>query len=353
MFKHYTRRPRAVQSSYYAGDIAKMYNWPDADGTGQTIAFIELGGGYSMKDLQTYATRYNLPPIDITAVEIGAAKNNPADPSGASDEVLLDIQTTYGVVPKSNLRVYFAENTDTGFINAIKQAIADKVDIISISWGAPENQWNSQSIKEFNLIFEQACNAEITVLCAAGDNDSGDGELGNNVDFPGSSPFCTCVGGTYTEGQNGQIVKEVVWNNSNNIGTGGGYSIYFGIPNWQIRDKIVGKFRMIPDISSNADPNSGYNIVVNGNWEVVGGTSSGPPLIGGLVARLNQILGKKLGFLNPILYVVNSESFVDITIGNNDSYKAAVGCDPTTGLGRIEGMKLLKNIEWAIDHAEY
>lgn len=350
--RHYSHRPRAVASSYYAGDIAKLYNFPPADGAGQTIGIIELGGGYTDADLQAYGNARNLPPIKITPVGVDGAANNPADTSGANDEVLLDIELAYEVAPQANFRVYFSPNTDQGFLDAINKAVFDGCHIVSISWGGPENQWNPTSIQNFNNAFKNAANVGVTVLCAAGDNDSGDGEAGNNADFPGTSLYVTCVGGTNTQSSNGIILSETVWNDGNNEGTGGGYSTVFGIPNWQIRDKVRGTQRMIPDISSNADPNSGYNVYLQGQWNVIGGTSSGPPLLAGLVARLNQILGKSLGFLNPILYVANAESFVDITKGNNNSYAAAVGDDPVSGLGRIDGAKLLKNIQWAITNAE-
>lgn len=351
--KNYIYYPRsATPTSYFADDLARLYNFPAGDGAGQTIGFIELGGGYTLGDLDVYAQTLGLPPIKITAVGVDGGANNPNDPSGASGEVMLDIEVAYAVAPAADYRVYFAPNTDQGFMDAVKLAIEDKCDIISISWGGPENSWNTATIAEFEKIFSSAADAGITVLCAAGDNDSGDGETGNHVDYPGSSLHVTCVGGTNTQSVNGKITSEAVWNNGGTQGTGGGYSTLFSIPQYQVRDKVAGTQRMVPDISANADPDTGYNIYLQGQWQVIGGTSSGGPLLAGLVARLNQILGKPLGFLNPILYVANEHSFVDITVGNNDSYKAAAGCDPVSGLGRIDGSKLLRNIQWAITNKE-
>lgn len=351
MFKHYTRRPRAVQSSYYAGDIAKMYNWPDADGTGQTIAFIELGGGYSMKDLQTYATRYNLPPIDITAVEIGAAKNNPADPSGASDEILLDIEVAYAVAPGARFRVYFAPNTDAGFLNAIKQAIADKVDIISISWGGSEDSWSFTTIQEFEAVFKAAADAGITVLAASGDSGYLDSPNTSKptVDYPASSCWVLACGGT-------QITStdEITWNNLD-VGegaTGGGESSLFSRPAWQTRDHIDKQNRSVPDLTANASPLTGYNIVVNGVWSVIAGTSSCSPLYAGLFARINQILGTKIGYANPVLYMLNERSWYDVTQGNNGYWKANAHFDLTSGLGRLKGDTLVEDIKWAIDNVK-
>ena len=137
---------------------------------------------------------------------------------------------------------------------------------------------------------------------------------------------------------------EVVWNNNPGIndgeGTGGGYSTLFPVQTWQIGVPPApsGLGRMIPDVSGNADPQTGYEIVLNGQLEVVGGTSAVAPLYAGLFAAF----GNKLGFVTPKLYQ-NQAAFNDITQGNNGPdgmYKAGPGPDPCTGIGSPTGEKI-------------
>jgi kumamolisin len=100
--------------------------------------------------------------------------------------------------------------------------------------------------------------------------------------------------------------------------------------------------RGVPDVSGDADPNTGYNILVDGESAVFGGTSAVAPLWAGLVARINQQMGKPIGFLNPLIYgqVVEAAGFHDIVSGDNGSFRAAKGWDPCTGLGSPDGAKL-------------
>ena len=99
--------------------------------------------------------------------------------------------------------------------------------------------------------------------------------------------------------------------------------------------------RGVPDVAGNADPESGYNILVDGQSTAGGGTSAVAPLWAGLVARLNQKLGRSVGFLNPILYQ-NPGAFNDIVSGSNIDYKAGPGWDACTGLGSPKGTAILQ-----------
>jgi kumamolisin len=77
--------------------------------------------------------------------------------------------------------------------------------------------------------------------------------------------------------------------------------------------------------------------------EPIGGTSVAAPLWASLVARLNQGLKARCGFLNPILYENSFRgAFRDITVGNNGNYSAAQGWDACTGLGGPIGEQLLR-----------
>ena len=170
----------------------------------------------------------------------------------------------------------------------------------------------------------------------------------NHVDFPASSTFALGCGGTTLQATNDEIVDETVWNDGASGGaTGGGVSNVFPLPTWQDgfdvpAPTVQGGGRGVPDVAGDADPNTGYNIRVDGENAVFGGTSAVAPLWAGLVARINQKIGKPIGFLNPLIYAqaVEAAGFHDITEGNNGAFSAAVGWDPCTGLGSPDGVPL-------------
>jgi kumamolisin len=102
------------------------------------------------------------------------------------------------------------------------------------------------------------------------------------------------------------------------------------------------KGRGVPDVAGDADPATGYQVRVDGQEAVFGGTSAVAPLFSALVARMNQKLGKPVGFVNPVLYgTAGRKAFHDVTKGTNGAYRAAKGWDPCTGLGSPDGAKLL------------
>ena len=107
-------------------------------------------------------------------------------------------------------------------------------------------------------------------------------------------------------------------------------------------------------MAGNADPNTGYNILVDGQQMVVGGTSAVAPLWAGLVVLLSQQLDRRLGFVNPSLYNLDQSSdFRDITMGNNGAYSATYGWDPCSGLGSPMGAQLLHGLQGTIAAATH
>src|SRR6266581_4145516 len=282
--------------------VAKLYDFPNADGTGQCIAIIELGGGFKSRDVQRYfKSTLNIKPPKVVAIAVDGAHNKPTgDPGGPDGEVMLDIEVAGAVAPKSTLAVYFAPNTDQGFYDGIAAAIHDtryNASVISISWGGPESSWTQQSLDQFNTLLEDAATLGVTVCIASGDNGS----------------------------------------------TGGGVSDFFPKPAYQANasvppsanpSKFVG--RGVPDVSGDADPVTGYDVYVDGQASVIGGTSAVAPLWAGLTACINQTLGKRVGALTSLLYSqvapVNG-TFHDITTGNNGAYSAQIGWDACTGWG--------------------
>lgn len=342
-------RAQAVSKSFTPVQIADLYNFPPGlDGQGQRIAIIELGGGYRDQDLQACFSRMGVKTPTVVSVAVDGANNSPTGtPDGPDGEVMLDIEVAGAVAPGAKMAIYFAPNTDRGFLDAIKAAVHDstnKPSIISISWGGPEDSWTAQAMTAFDSTFQVAAAMGISVCVACGDNGSSDGEpSGDHVDFPASSPFALACGGTKLVG-NQQIEAETVWNDGAGQGaTGGGFSTQFPVPSWQTKVNTK-KGRGVPDVAGDADPETGYEIQVDGTQDVFGGTSAVAPLWAGLIARINQGLGTSIGYLNPVLYSELSSAFHDITQGSNGSFKAKKGWDPCTGWGSPDGQELLTGL---------
>src|SRR5277367_2887194 len=349
-------RPRAAVASYSPLQVAKAYGFPTgASGAGQCIAVIELGGGYKDSDLANFFGNLGISTPKVTAVSVDGGTNSPTGQAGGADgEVELDIEVAGAIAPAAQIAAYFAPNTDQGFIDAVTTAVHDatlKPSIISISWGGPETSWTAQSRDALNSACQDASTMGVTVLAASGDNGSTDGTTDGSaaVDFPAASPFVIGCGGTKLTISGSAIGSEEVWNElaANEGATGGGVSEAFALPAYQSGAKVpkapngfVG--RGVPDVAGNADPESGYNVVVDGQQTVIGGTSAVAPLWAGLLALINQSLGKNVGYLNPLLYTKNVEATLhDITVGNNGTYSAGPGWDACTGLGTPDGAAML------------
>jgi len=350
--------PRAAgDTSYTPEAVAQLYSFPTpGNGSGQTVALIELGGGYAASDLSTYFSSVNISPApSVTAVSVDGATNQPAgDPNSADGEVLLDIEVVGSIAPGADIAVYFAPNTDQGFLDAITTAVHDdlrKPSIVSISWGGAESTWTAQALTSYDQAFQDAGVLGVTVCVAAGDDGSSDGVTDGaaHVDFPASSPNVLACGGTRLESSGGKISNEVVWNDGSGGGaTGGGVSDTFALPAYQSgADVPVSvnashfKGRGVPDVSGDADPATGYQVYVDGQSAVFGGTSAVAPLWAALIALINAQLGKPAGFLNTALYAKGTGGFHDITSGNNGSYTAQSGWDACTGWGSPNGRALL------------
>jgi kumamolisin len=342
--------PRATRS-FSPPELARLYDFPaGADGSGQTIAIIELGGGFRTEDLAAYFSGLGIPAPDVTAVSVDGAVNAPSTPDGADGEVMLDIEVAGALAPGARIAVYFAPNTDRGFLDAITTAANDadrRPSVMSISWGSPESGWTGQALRSFDDAFQAAAAVGVTVCCASGDNGSGDG-VGDgraHADFPASSPHVLACGGTTLEAAGSSIGSERVWNHDGGA-TGGGISDTFGLPSWQTGAGVPPSAnpgaragRGVPDVAGDADPATGYRVRVDGQELVIGGTSAVSPLWAGLVALVNQRRGTPLGLANPALYAAAS-GFRDITEGDNGAYSADAGWDACTGLGSPDGARL-------------
>ncbi len=349
----------STPQSFLPTELATLYQFPaGADGTGQCIGIIELGGGYRKADINAYFAKLGIKPPLVHTVRVDGGRNAPSTPQSADGEVMLDILVAGAIAPKASLAVYFTPNTDKGFLDALTMAIHDKVNkpsVISISWGSAESSWTAQAMTSFDQALQTAAALGVTVCAAAGDNGSADSvqDGKQHVDFPASSPFMLGCGGTSLVASGNTITSESVWNDSTSSATGGGVSDFFPLPDYQNSANVpvsanggghVG--RGVPDVAGDADPNTGYQVRVDEQDSVFGGTSAVAPLWAGLIARLNQELGHNVGYLNPIIYGAGfgSAVFNDITNGNNGAYSAATGWDACSGWGSPDGAKLLAKL---------
>ena len=348
---------RAAGASFTPPQLAGLYKFPAGlDGSGQCIGIVELGGGFKPGDIKAYFTSLGLPVPTVKAVCIDGGRNHPTNANSADGEVMLDIEVAAAIAPKAVVAVYFAPNTNQGFLDAVTTAIHDSVNkpsVVSISWGSSESNWTAQAMTQFDQAFQAAAAMGVTVCCAAGDNGSSDGVADGkaHVDFPASSPFALGCGGTKLTATGQTINAEVVWNaNPTSSATGGGVSGFFPLPAYQNNAHVPSASgtagqsgRGVPDVAGDADPATGYQVRVDGQSLVIGGTSAVAPLWAGLIALMNQKLGHPVGFLNPLLYgsLSGRGIFNDIGSGNNGSYSAKPGWDACTGWGSPIGSKLL------------
>jgi kumamolisin len=359
-----------------ATDFASRYQFPTQqgatalDGTGQTIALIELGGGFRSSDLQVFFQEIGSPVPNVTAVSVDSAGNQPTTADSADGEVMLDIEVAGAVVPKANIAVYFAPNNgDQGFIDAISAAVHDsqrKPGVISISWGGPEVSTDTQGINAYHELFAAAGTLGITICVASGDHGTADLDASSwdqkiHVDHPACDDLVLGCGGTQVDPTSG---KDVVWNDGTpfNVNTpggggwasGGGISEVFAVPSYQTNANVPVSIdngkpgRGVPDIAMSA---TNYFTRVDTSEGASGGTSAVAPLMAALVARLNQAMGKNVGFLNPLLYTNAANGVVqDVTQGTNaitgtvKGYNAGPGWDACSGLGTPIGTAILSKL---------
>lgn len=335
-FHHRKVGPRAA-GGFTVSQLVEIYGGKKINRVSSStplIAIIELGGGYKPSDNATAFSSDNLPPPTINNYSINGANNSPGD--DADGEVALDIQVAAKVYSAltgeaAKLAMIWSPNTDTGFATAVAKAGQLGAVAASASWGAPESQWSASSISGMGNSLQANQTAGCATFAASGDNDSGDGISGNNVDFPASHPLCLGCGGTSLM-VSGQTYSEKVWNDGRGSGTGGGLSKVFTKPSYQAA--LIGSARGVPDVSAAADPDTGYRIFLDGQWGIIGGTSAVAPFYAGLLAAFVAGRVSTQNLVNR-LYAA-SNAFQDITVGSNGSFKAQVGYDCCTGLGSLK-----------------
>ncbi len=347
------------------------------DGNGQTIA-IFASGGFKPEDLDTYAKAFGFPSPNIETVLVNGATGKPTADAG---EVELDIEVVMAVAPKAKILVYIVPDlTDRNFIAGINaMVIQNRAKIMNISYGGCEEASELSGIRALHNIFLQAKAQGITFFVSSGDDGAyGCARVGKNyttllaLNYPGSDPAVTSVGGTALVLRGGKYNSEFAWGDPEDpSGTGGGLSGVFSLPEYQksfsqgVNQKGA---RQVPDISANADPVTGYLIYCTVSKEAcgrigfgrIGGTSASAPLLAAGTALINQYLAGKFPVSKPTLvgpqyfYLLQSAStaglikdppFRDITSGDNLFYKAGPGFDLATGLGTPDFINMARGLE--------
>ena len=343
-------------------------------GTGEKIAMYELQS-YSPTDVSFYKSCYGL-TNSIQAINVDGGPQS-ADNTRGLEEANLDIEEAAGLAPGSTILVYQGtQNIGSGALDTYAQIADDNsAQIVSSSWGSCEFDTSTQPAAE-QLIFQQMAVQGQTVLSAAGDNGSsdcvGDTQISVpassaafpdttlSVDDPSSQPYVTAVGGlavqnitttpTVWDVQCTEQVEPTSCNTASGRpaeGGGGGISSVWSLPSWQQSAAAnlspAPTMRMVPDLSVMADLRTGFIVRDSGSWTAVGGTSIGSPLMSALLAVAANVCGvTNFGTINPTLYSMPSNSFVDIGSSNANSnavaygitsYVSGAGYDLASGLG--------------------
>jgi kumamolisin len=364
-------------NTYYPAQVAQLYDFPAADGSGQTIGIIAFndakhGGGYSVPAVEKYLTQILRQPMPaITDVVVRGPGNVPgrddahANPDDNTSEIMLDVQIAAAFAPGAKIVVYFSEFTEQGWVDCIHAAVTDDAhdpDLLSCSFGNAESgagtAFTRAALEQIDQAFQAAAARGITVCVASGDDGTEDDvkDRRAHADFPAASPYVLGCGGTRVEARDGAIVREVAWNDKAGV-SGGGVSEVFPLPGWQANAGVPPSAntphvtgRGVPDVSGLADPETGVLIIsVDGETAItMGGTSLTAPLWAALLARINQSLGKRVGYLNPLLYTRFPTGVLrDVVSGTNGAYTAGVGWDAVTGLGSPDGGRLLAALRGA------
>lgn len=315
-------------------------------GQGMTIGVLELGEPYNRNDVANYAA-CNGDQLHLRNVEV----DGPLMAGSGIGEAALDLEMIAGLAPEAAIVDYQTPRPDdTGFLDGLnKVAEDDLIQVLSISYGAGEDQFDTSYLAQLNDTLEILAIEGISVLIASGDCAAfSDGVFGQlQVSFPASAPWAIAVGGTSLQGN-----LEIAWSASNpnktecgnGWGTGGGVSkvATFARPVWQsgpgVKNQYSNGNRQLPDVAALADNIAIYH---KGLWQPVAGTSASAPIWAAGVLLLDQALqkaGKPLfGGVPTIYQLANTRTkyhpFHDITLGNNLYYQAGAGWDYPTGFG--------------------
>lgn len=326
----------AASTSFGPAQLTQFYQAPSSvTGQGQAVSIIGEGDLTQVgQDLVTFENQFGLPHVPLNVIKVDGGSS---DTSG-QDEWDLDTQYSSGFAPDiSGINFYAGPDlSDQSLLDATAQWVTDdKTRQGSASLGECETDAQASGfLAAEDAILQQAVAQGQTLFVSSGDTGSKCGTTNGvvsgpkGVSYPASSPFVVGVGGTTITDFNSH--SEVAWHPS-----GGGMSTIEAAPSFQAN--AGGAFqagpRGVPDVALDADPNSGYQVVISGQLAIIGGTSAGAPSWNGIWARAEQQNGGQLGFAAPLLYNLPASAFNDITSGNNGDFTAGPGWDYVTGRG--------------------
>ncbi|MCF7697020.1 S53 family peptidase [Mycetohabitans sp. B2] len=303
------------------------------------LGIASFGGHYCPSDMSKAFTGYGLPQPVVSTAGPQVLKRRP------TVENMLDIEIAgaawaYATGTAATLLMQFEPNNEAGMPNAINALVAAGCEVISISWGSPANLQTMEAVAARKEACKQAAVQNVHVFAASGDNSLNDTTNARTPDDPCCDPNVWGVGGTRLVLQaDGSIAQELAWGDGNAAGEGGGggFDPCQPLPDYQV-GVVHSEHRGSPDSSANADPESGYAIVANGQWQIVGGTSASAPLTAGYVAAILSTLPGPISqsVLQRKLYTAHKTAFRDILLGSNGA-PARPGWEEATGLGSING----------------
>jgi kumamolisin len=335
---HSTRiapHPTGVTPPLTAADIAAHYGFRGgADGTGQTIGVLQLGGTFRVDDFRACMQWQGGSSTDPVEHRIDDAETQRETQTSKDIELALDTQIVGTLAPGAKIVIYDAPNDERGFLDAIRDAVFDAThapSVLSISFGWSEHVWTPVALELLSELTAAAALIGVTILCSSGDEgahpDPQDGKL--HTEAPACVPFVLACGGTVLDPAS---ATETGWSNSS-----GGFSRHFSVPAWQtVAADEAGRVqqragRGVPDVSAQQQP--GYPIVFDGAHHCALGTSAVAPMWAALIARVNERLGVNAGFFAPLLYANGAAAHRDVLAGNNGAFDAHAGWNPVTGLG--------------------
>ncbi|GCE31644.1 hypothetical protein KDA_71280 [Dictyobacter alpinus] len=350
--------PNELRTAYGADSLINA----GYSGTGQTVAIFELDG-YKPSDVDTYLSTYNLGPAKYSNVLVDGATNTPGD---SSIEVVLDMEAVSALAPNAAQKIYIGPNNGSGVNDTYNRIVTDNLaKVTSISWGLCEPSSGNAELAALDNIFAQGAAQGQAFFAASGDTGAYDCRGDTTtlaIDSPASDPYVVGVGGTHLLiGTGGTYASESAWSNvSNGTGGGGGISSYFTRPGYQTGINLTNTHRMVPDISADADPSTGYSVYCTAaavsycsGWLSIGGTSAAAPLWAAIASDINHYLIAQskpvLGNAHVPLYNLYNNAqvyppFHDITTGNNLYYQATANYDLATGLGTPNSWNMARDL---------
>jgi pseudomonalisin len=340
----------AYPATYGPKDLWSMYDAPATQtGSGQQLSIITEGDVSQPKqDLATFEQKFGLPAVTWNQINVGT----PSTDTSGSDEWDLDSQYSTGFAPGvSQLNVYVGPSlSDQDILTTINRWVTDNASKQG-SFSAGECDllaYVAGFTSGLDTVLAQAAAQGQTMFFSSGDTGSQCPAITGvngvpagvpDTNYPASSPNGIGVGGTSVLSPSGPT--EIGW-----YAGGGGLSPLESTPAFQAKTTLLGAVplihRGVPDVSLDADPESGYQVVVSGAVQTIGGTSASAPSWQGIWARVQGAHSGGVGFAGPVLYGVEpAAAFHDITIGANGLYLAHPGYDLVTGLGTPDIAKLI------------